>query len=207
MRIVAFADTHTKHHDLKLPDGDVLIFAGDGEFRHVFDMIHFNDWFSGLKYQCIIAIAGNHDFYCERYPNEVKNYLTKAVYLKDEPYVLPNGMTIWGSPMTPTFLNWAFMESEENLDQYHWSKIPKNTDILLTHGPAFDHQDTARPGGEHLGSKTLAKRIDSLKIPYVICGHIHGGYGVEKTKDTTYINCSVLNEDYKLVNEPVVFDV
>ena len=36
---------------------------------------------------------------------------------------------------------------------------------------------------------------------------IHGGYGVEKTKDTTYINCSVLNEDYKLVNEPVVFDV
>ena len=86
-------------------------------------------------------------------------------------------------------------------------KIPENTDILLSHGPAFGHQDVARLGGEHLGSKTLVKRIDSLKIPYVICGHIRGGYGVEKTNDTTYINCSVLNEDYKLVNEPVVFDL
>ncbi len=35
MRIVAFGDTHTQHHNLKLPKGDVLIFAGDGEFRHV----------------------------------------------------------------------------------------------------------------------------------------------------------------------------
>ena len=173
MRIVAFADTHTKHHDLKLPEGDVLIFAGEGEFRHVMDGIKFNDWLSGLKYECMIAIAGNHDFYGERYPGEVKNYLTKAVYLKDEPHVLPNGMTIWGSPMTRTFFHWAFMESEENLDRYHWSKIPQNTDILLTHGPAFGHQDTTHPGGDNLGSKTLAKTIDRLKIPYVVCGHIH----------------------------------
>ena len=179
MRIVAFGDTHTQHHALKLPEGDVLIFAGDGEFRNSLELFGFDDWLSGFKYKLIIAIAGNHDFYCESYPNEVKNYLTKVVYLKDEPHVLPNGMTIWGSPMTPTFLNWAFMESE----------------------------DIAQPGGEHLGSKTLAKRIDSLKIPYVICGHIHGGYGVDKTKDTTYINCSVLNEDYQLVNKPVVIDV
>lgn len=207
MRIVAFGDTHTKHHDLKLPKGDVLIFAGDGEFRHVMDVIHFNDWLSGLKYELIVAIAGNHDFYCEKFPNQVKDYLTKAVYLKDEPYILPNKMTLWGSPMTRTFLNWAFMDSEENLERYYWSKIPKDADILLTHGPAFGHRDIAHPGGEHLGSKSLAKRIDRLKIPYVICGHIHGGYGVEKTKDTTYINCSVLNEDYKLVNQPVVFDV
>ena len=185
----------------------MLIFAGDGEFRHVFDRIKFNNWLSGLKFELIIAIAGNHDFYCERYPNEIRGYLTEAVYLKDEPYVLPNGMTVWGTPMTPTFLNWAFMESDENLDRYHWSKIPEKTDILLSHGPAFGHQDVAHPGGGHLGSKTLANRIKKLKIPYVIHGHIHGGYGVEKTKDTTYINCSVLNEDYKLVNEPVVFDV
>ena len=207
MRIVAFGDTHTQHRDLKVPDGDVLIFAGDGEFRTIKDLVDFDSWLSDLPHEEIILIAGNHDFFCERYPNEVGNYLMEAVYLKDAQYVLDNGMTVWGSPMTLTFLNWAFMESEDNLDQYHWSKIPDNTDILLSHGPAFGHQDVAHPGGDHLGSKTLAKRIDRLKIPYVICGHIHGGYGVEKTKDTTYINCSVLNEDYKRVNEPVVFDL
>ncbi len=207
MRIVAISDTHTQHCDLQIPDGDVLIFAGDGEFRTPADIIDFDIWLSTLDHDIIIVIAGNHDFFCERYPNDVQKYLKEAIYLRDEQYVLENGMTVWGSPMTPTFLNWAFMESEENLDKYHWSKIPQSTDILLVHGPAYGHLDIAWPGQGHLGCKTLASRIDSLKIPYVIHGHIHGGYGIEKTKNTTYINCSVLNEEYQLVNKPVVMDV
>ncbi len=155
----------------------------------------------------MIVIAGNHDFFCERFPNEVGKYLTKAVYLKDAPYTLPNGMALWASPMTTTFLNWAFMESEENLDRYHWSKIPQKTDVLLTHGPAHGYLDTAEPKGEHLGSRTLANRVEKLNIPYVIYGHIHGGYGIQKTEDATYVNCSVLNEDYDVVNQPIVIDV
>ena len=65
----------------------------------------------------------------------------------------------------------------------------------------------AVPGGDCLGSETLAKRIRALKIPYVIHGHIHGGYGIEKTEKTTYVNCSVLDEEYQLVNKPIVIDV
>jgi Icc-related predicted phosphoesterase len=207
MRIVALADTHTQHRSVKVPEGDVLLFAGDGEFREPSDLIDFNEWLLELKFKHCIVIAGNHDFFCERYPNEVKNYLTNATYLKDEQCILPNGMVVWGSPMTKTFLNWAFMESEENLDRYHWNKIPKDISILLVHGPAYKHLDTASPLNIHLGSKTLAKRIEQLRIPYVIHGHIHGGYGIEKIKDTTYINCSVLDEGYKLVNKPSVIDV
>ena len=36
-------------------------------------------------------------FFCERFPNEVGKYLTKAIYLRDEQYALPNGMTLWAS--------------------------------------------------------------------------------------------------------------
>jgi Icc-related predicted phosphoesterase len=207
MRIVTFSDTHTKHRDLKIPDGDVLIFAGDGEFYSASDLIDFNNWLSGLKHEHIIVIAGNHDFFCEKYPDEVNKYLTKAIYLKDEQYVLSNGMSVWGSPMTKTFLEWAFTESDEILGRDYWSKIPKDTDILLSHGPAYKHLDITAPGGDHLGSKALAKKIDELKIPYVIFGHIHGGYGIEKTNQTTYINCSVLDDKYDLVNEPIVLDL
>lgn len=207
MRIVAIGDTHTKHRKLQVPDGDVLLFAGDGEFRSALDLIDFNNWLSELGHDLVIVIAGNHDFFCERFPNEVGKYLTKAVYLKDAPYALPNGMALWASPMTTTFLNWAFMESEENLDRYHWSKIPQKTDVLLTHGPAHGYVDIAEPQGGHLGSKTLAVRVEKLKIPYVIHGHIHGGYGIQKTKDTTYVNFSVLNEEYNVINQPIVIDV
>ena len=207
MRVVTIGDTHTKHRKLQVPDGDVLLFAGDGEFRSALDLIDFNNWLLELGHDLVIVIAGNHDFFCERFPNEVGKYLTKAVYLKDASYILPNGMALWASPMTTTFLNWAFMESEENLDRYHWSKIPQKTDVLLTHGPAHGYLDTAEPQGNHLGSKTLANRVEKLKIPYVNYGHIHGGYGIQKTKDTTYVNCSVLNEEYDVVNQPVVIDV
>jgi len=207
MRIVALGDTHTQHRDVKVPAGDVLIFAGDGEFRSASDLIDFNDWLSNFKHKHIIAIAGNHDFFCEKYPNEVKKYLTKAIYLKEEKYILPNRMSVWGSPMTQMFMNWAFMETDENLDRYYWSKISKNTDILLVHGPAYKHLDVGRPIYGNLGSKTLGERIKKMKIPYVIHGHIHGSYGIEKIEDTTYINCSVLDEDYQLVNEPIIIDV
>ena len=83
----------------------------------------------------------------------------------------------------------------------------QNTDVLLTHGPAHGYLDTAELQGDHWGSRTLANRVEKLKIPYVIHGHIHGGYGIQKTKDTTYVNCSVLNEDYDVVNQPIVIDV
>ena len=79
--------------------------------------------------------------------------------------------------------------------------------MLLTHGPAHGYLDIGQPQDGHLGSKTLADRIGKLKIPYIIHGHIHGSYGMKKTKDTTYINCSVLNENNDLVNKPIVIDV
>lgn len=192
---------------LAFPREMFYFFSGDGEFRSALDLIDFNSWLSGLAYEQIIVIAGNHDFFCERYPDDVKKYLTKAVYLRDEHYVLPNKMTVWGSPMTRTFLNWAFMDSEENLDRHYWSRIPKETNILLVHGPAYSHLDTAVPEGNHLGSVTLAERIVKLRTPYVIHGHIHGGYGIKATRDTTYVNCSVLDEHYQMVNEPIVIDL
>ncbi len=99
MRIVAIGDTHTQHNDVAVPKGDVLLFAGDGEFRNPLDLINFNIWLSSLPHKHIIVIASNHDFFCERYPKEVQRYLTKAAYLKDEKYILPNKMCLWGSAM------------------------------------------------------------------------------------------------------------
>ena len=51
MRIVAIGDTHTKHRKLQVPDGDVLLFAGDGEFRSALDLIDFNNWISELGHE------------------------------------------------------------------------------------------------------------------------------------------------------------
>ena len=46
------------------------------------------------------------------------------------------GYKIYGSPYTPEFCGWAFMEEREDL-KLIWEKIPTDTDILITHGPPF----------------------------------------------------------------------
>ena len=62
------------------------------------------------------------------------------------------------------------------------SRAHQETDVLLTHGLAHGYLDIGQPQDGHLGSKTLADRIGKLKIPYIIHGHIHGSYGMKKTK-------------------------
>ncbi|MEW2360257.1 metallophosphoesterase [Spirillospora sp. NPDC029432] len=64
MRIVAVADTHTFHDELVVPEGDVLVHAGDlcrrgkdlGELRDA------ADWMHDLPHRTKIVVAGNHDW-------------------------------------------------------------------------------------------------------------------------------------------------
>ena|SRR3990167_7434738 len=74
-RFVCISDTHSKHTSIPfMPDGDVLIHAGD--FSNVGtakEILEFNEWLGTLKnkYRHIIVIAGNHDvtFDTENYEN------------------------------------------------------------------------------------------------------------------------------------------
>jgi hypothetical protein len=50
------------------------------------------------------------------------------------------GYNIFGSPNTIEFFDWAFEKNEEELDQIY-SQIPENTDIVVTHGPAYEILD------------------------------------------------------------------
>ena len=62
-RIVCISDTHSMHKNVKVPDGDILLCAGDitnrGEIQSV---ASFNEWLRTLPHRHKITIAGNHDF-------------------------------------------------------------------------------------------------------------------------------------------------
>jgi len=87
----------------------------------------------------------------------------------------------------------------------HWEKIPMNTDILITHGPPMDIMDKTEIGGHHVGCQYLAKRIKKVKPKVHIFGHIHETYGTQVHHDTTYMNCSVMDIGYSVVNPPTEF--
>jgi len=226
-RITVLSDTHTKHGLIPmedLPGGDMILFAGDlmnsGYNRN--DIWDFCHWFQSLKqYEDKIFIAGNHDRMFENHPEDVKVWLEKFPlinYLQDEQLTLygdgPNGdmpennIRIYGSPWQPEFFNWAFNLPKNGIEiASKWLAIPDNTDILITHGPAYGTLDTVKGRQyDNLGCGMLAQRIKVIKPKIHICGHIHSGYGYKFKDGTHYFNASVLDEQYQYTQKPMTFD-
>lgn len=208
MKIVAISDTHCRHKSVTLPKGDVLIHAGDisykGERSEVQDFLA---WFANLPFAHKIFIAGNHDFYFEKAKTaDVQTMLPEGVvYLQDSGTTI-NGIHIWGSPVTPWFYDWAFNRQRGAAIAKHWKLIPPDTNLLITHGPAYGILDTVL-NGTHVGDKDLLKTVEVIKPAVHVCGHVHESYGRLKKGSTRFINASVLNEKYELVNPPVVFEM
>ncbi len=147
MKLVCISDTHSLHrHIPEVPDGDVLIHAGDGLGQGTLENIEdLNDWLGMLPHRHKIVIAGNHDWAFQETPELAREALTNAVYLEDSSVEI-EGIRFWGSPWTPTFMDWAFMLERGQQLHKKWQLIPGDTDVLITHGPPKGIGDEANLG-------------------------------------------------------------
>ena len=205
MEITFISDTHGMHEQLNLPKGDLLIHTGDISGRgKAYEVVRFLDWFSQQDYTHKVFIAGNHDFYFEKTAKEtVAKLIPPTVTYLEDSGVTIEGIKIWGSPITPHFGRWAFIRKRGKIINKHWQLIPDDTDILLTHGPPHGILDRIY-NYDQVGCEMLAKRIQEIQPKYAIFGHIHEAYGQIQQNNTHFINASVVNLQYQLVNPPVV---
>lgn len=208
MKFLAISDTHGQHQNLNLEAADCLIHAGDvskkGDGHEVEDFL---DWFESLDYQYKIFIAGNHDWYFEKQSAAVikKRIPENVIYLNDSGVEI-EGLSIYGSPVQPFFFNWAFNRQRGEDIAQHWKLIPPNTDILITHGPPYGILDeTFRK--EKVGCEELIKKVEEIQPKVHIFGHIHEAYGQVQKGETLFVNASVVNLAYQLVNEPIAFSI
>jgi Icc-related predicted phosphoesterase len=208
VRIVCISDTHGQHAKLSVPDGDILIHAGDfAAFGDTpIEIIDFNQWLGTLPHRHKVVIAGNHDWMFERHPGAARELLTNAIYLENSGTELA-GLKIWGSPVQPEFNNWAFNVARGAAIRRYWKMIPASTDVLITHGPPYGVLDTAHPTTAHLGCEELAEAVQQIRPRLHVFGHIHGGYGEAKADGTLFVNASVVDEAYHLVNAPQAFEI
>lgn len=208
MKIVTISDTHGLHNQLQLPKGDMLLHSGDvANIGSKQDVVMFLNWFSQQDFQYKIFIAGNHDFYFERtVTKEIASLIPDNIIYLNDSGVTVEGIHIWGSPVQPRFGNWAFNRDRgADIDQ-HWQLIPANTDILLTHGPPKGILDKTFQGLD-VGCEMLLQRIEEIQPKYNIFGHIHEAYGQVTKNNIHFINASVVNLRYMVVNPPVVFEI
>lgn len=209
------SDTHNKHNEMTkdLIGGDMLIHTGDlTSMGYEHEIRRFAKWFNSLHhYQYKIFIAGNHDWGFQNNSEKVKEILLdydKITYLQDSFIVIDDlsvkPIKIYGSPWQPEFYNWAFNLPRNGWElEQKWNDIPNDTDILLTHGPAFGHVDKVKGSSFNLGCELLTKRINVINPKIHVCGHIHTGYGYTTNQHTHFINASVLNERYHYSNDPL----
>lgn len=224
MRIVCMSDTHGIHHPENIPDGDVLIHAGDLSLGgEIYEIQQSLAWFRRLPHTHKIFIGGNHDkalmtdrlipFKEQMKPHKSKNPL---IYLENSSVVI-EGLRFYGSPTARTFGEIrAFMKSGHSL-QRHWEGLP-SCDVLITHGPPLGIRDesishTSMNGKvieqvEHLGCVHLLNAVKDIKPRLHVFGHIHSGRGVELVNETIFVNPSMIDGAYKPAGrEPIVVEL
>jgi 3',5'-cyclic AMP phosphodiesterase CpdA len=219
------SDSHNLHNNISVPDGDIILHAGDATMLGTEDELEsFVRWLGSQPHKHKIWVAGNHDWGMEsdqmayqkfflrrRMPigdvNSIRQHIEKLCLDLGVTYLNNSGTTIeglnfWGSPDQPEFCNWAFNRSVQTLPN-HWKTIPDNTNVLITHCPAYGILDQLEDG-TMVGDVALMKRINTLpNLKIHLCGHIHPGYGTLELGNVTHINGSILDDSYKIRNKPI----
>lgn len=208
MRLVLISDTHNQHAELILPEGDVLIHAGDVSGRGSFSEIQsFLDWFASLDFKHKLFVAGNHDFFFEQASAaEIQAMIPEGVLYLNDSAAQINGVKFWGSPITPWFYDWAFNRERGREIQAHWDLIAPDTDVLITHGPPAGILDRTI-SGEEVGCADLWEAVQNIHPKLHVFGHIHEGNGRIEKGNTSFINASILDHRYHRVHTPFVFDL
>jgi Icc-related predicted phosphoesterase len=210
LRVAAISDLHGFLPDV--PACDVLLVGGDVcpvqdhaiNYQRSWLEGPFSEWLRGLDTARVVGIAGNHDFVAQAEPELMREL--PWTYLCDETADV-DGLRIHGSPWTPTFMEWAFMRDEAELEGA-WALIPTDADILMTHCPPFGHGDLA-VHGLRCGSHTLAARLRELgRLRLHVFGHIHEAWGSRETRGTTTsVNVSYVDFEYRPVQPATVFEL
>ncbi|KAF2432469.1 Metallo-dependent phosphatase, partial [Tothia fuscella] len=184
--LVCISDTHNKK--CLILDGDILLHAGDLTQYGFYDEI---------QVQLL-----DEDF-VNRHPDRELDKIGKSrsdidwgdiIYLENTSVEVKCHccvLKIYGSPMTPKCGSFAFQYSGS--EDFWENGIPKDTNIILTHGPPALHLDEGK------GCPDLLNEIWRTKPDLVVFGHIHNGRGQQLLQ---YDDVQAYYENIQLGRQP-----
>lgn len=194
--IVHISDTHSKYFD-NLPEGDIFIHTGDFSIGgHYREYEIFDDWIKKFDFKHKVMVLGNHDLDYQLDQNN--NPYDYAINKFKNIQVISGHINI----MDINFYgihwdynhNWDYTpKNPYNIN--HFPDIPKNMNIVLSHGPSY---------GKY-GSYELLNNIISSGANLHLHGHIHYLNGVKKYMNKYFVNSSSVCEDStEIINKPRV---
>lgn len=220
MRLVLMSDTH--EHNLRtkwtIPDGDILIHAGDLTARGSFEsMLTMARQLGSFPHRWKFFVPGNHERFFQRRERDFVALLSQhgIVALIDEGIELPSGLYIYGTPwqqITPEADGWLEFKGYSKTDcRDEYSRIPRNVDILVTHQPQAGILSRSAIYDEDLGSTQLANQLAYRTAAKLhVFGHVHEQYGYtrhsEENSHLLSVNASMCSPDNKPAQPPWIVD-
>jgi len=214
VKIVCISDTHNLTDNLILPEGDILLHAGDfTKLGKKSEVQHFINFMKKLKFKYKVIIAGNHDICFDNNkfklkakklseldvakedlftPEEAKQMLSDFIYLENSGVEIL-GIRIFGSPIADSQRSdGAFIiKCSNEIRKTLWQMVPDGIDILLTHGPPYGINDLSKKNINGGCKYLLHEVINRIKPKYHVYGHIHEANGKIECDNITFINCAI----------------
>ena len=221
-RIVVLSDTHNEHEHVEVPDGDVVIHAGDALVHGTWEELDpFLKWFRELPHRHKIYVPGNHDGEVELLSSHANRVVESygGVRLLVGAEVQIDDLRIFGAPWS-RFRDSVLRRPERrgkhsafaiHPDVIHekWAQIPAGLDVLVTHVPPFEVLDRVSDG-VRIGCPKLLERVVEVAPRYHFFGHVHetqGGVSVSAAGTTTWHNVAICDRRYLPVGIPTVIDL
>lgn len=197
MKILHLSDTHGCHHRLRdLPEAHMVVHSGDfcmvGSEQEAIDFLN---WFCDLPYRHKIFICGNHDDCL--YGANIDGLDNNVHYLCNSAIEI-GGVKFYGVPM---FMRDCITDRQSR----NYANIPADTDILITHSPAFGILDF--DDGINYGSEELLLAVTNVNPRIHLFGHIHKRHGITTIGTTIFSNGAIMNEDYSILNHPNIIEL
>ena len=226
MKICAISDLHGYLPELK--PCELVLICGDSvpleyqasskKTKKWYDTT-FRKWAGELPCDKVLFIAGNHELH---FPGKKIIYESlfskddKITYLCHSEYIHKSKdgkeYKIFGTPYCKQFMNWAFIYPDEELEKI-FKNIPNDLDILISHDNPYGYgdivlQECPWADGSHIGNIPLAKAIEEKQPKYQFNGHLHScEHSLIMIGNTKHYNCSIKDEQYNPVYEPLYLNI
>lgn len=198
MKILHLSDTHGCHRRLRnLPEADVVVHSGDFTMNgSEAEAIDFMNWFCDLPYSHKVFICGNHDDCL--YGANIDGLDDNVHYLCNSGVEI-DGLKFYGVPM---FMGDCITDRQSR----NYARIPADTDILITHSPAYGILDF--DDGINYGSEEILHRLPSIpNLKAHLFGHIHAQHGIVSHNGITFSNGAIMNYDYSDLSKPRIIEL
>lgn len=199
MKIVAISDTHNRHQELTIPDGDCFIHAGDATNKSSEpELNEFLDWMAALPHRHKIFVPGNHDRRMVPNLNDWK-IAYPNIHILTHDLVVLDSIRFYGC--------WSMGDYGDS------PTLSLPCDVFITHNAPYGILDLAPPRVEsafgprlddHIGEKKIHQAVVDLKPAHHIFGHIHA-HGGRKciSSSTIFYNVSASSNDLPKLREPL----